>query len=124
VQNATPITIKFEELRPAELRSAQRDGELGPVWHGGDGICAHHHHMTTAAFLLLSMRQKSRALVAKFYAIGKRRSAKVAWRALGIPASKVRIGLSAIHMCKQLRWKQESPKLSGNLGRTASLPIA
>ncbi len=71
---ATPITVKFEELRSREGYNPQKASDkFGPVWKGG----AWHlrditKYMTTAAFTLLKHASQHRQQwLTRFYEIGK-----------------------------------------------------
>jgi hypothetical protein len=71
---ATPITIKFDELRPGQNYDPRREAaNFGPVWHGGQWRLRDiTNHMTTAAFLLLKHAAQNRELwLRRFYQIGK-----------------------------------------------------
>jgi Zinc carboxypeptidase len=71
---ATPITIKFDELRPGEGYDPRREAaNFGPVWRGGQWRLRDiTNHMTTAAFLLLKHASQNREeWLQRFYEIGK-----------------------------------------------------
>lgn len=71
---ATPITVKFEELRPGQGYDPRKEGaNFGPVWHGGEWRLRDiTNHMTTAAFLLLKHASQNREQwLQRFYEIGK-----------------------------------------------------
>ncbi|HET6893068.1 MAG TPA: M14 family zinc carboxypeptidase, partial [Pyrinomonadaceae bacterium] len=61
---ATPITLKFEELRSREGYNPQIESEkFGPVWHGGEWRLKDiTNYMTTAAFNLLKHASNNREL--------------------------------------------------------------
>jgi hypothetical protein len=71
---ATPITVKFEQLRPGEGYDPRKEApNFGPMWQGGEW---HLHditnHMTTAAFFLLKYAAQNRAhWLQRFYEIEK-----------------------------------------------------
>ncbi len=71
---ATPITLKFEELRSREGYDPQKESDkFGPVWKGGEWHLRDiTNYMTTAAFSLLkhAARDRERWLT-RFYEIGK-----------------------------------------------------
>jgi len=71
---ATPLTLKFEELRSREGYDPQKESpKFGPLWRGGEWRLSDiTKHMTTAAFLLLDHAATNRELwLRRFYAIGK-----------------------------------------------------
>ncbi|HEU4768253.1 MAG TPA: M14 family zinc carboxypeptidase, partial [Pyrinomonadaceae bacterium] len=71
---ASPMTLKFEELRSREGYDPQKEGpNFGPVWRGGEWRLADiTKYMTTAAFLLLRHSAEHRvSWLRRFYAIGK-----------------------------------------------------
>ncbi|HEX6719744.1 MAG TPA: M14 family zinc carboxypeptidase [Pyrinomonadaceae bacterium] len=71
---ATPMTLKFEELRSREGYDPQKESpKFGPLWHGGDWHLSDiTKYMTTAAFLLLDHAAENREQwLRRFYAIGK-----------------------------------------------------
>ncbi len=71
---ASPITIKFEQLRSREGYNPQKESEkFGPVWRGGEWRLADiTNYMTTAAFTLLRHASENRQQwLNRFYGIGK-----------------------------------------------------
>ena len=71
---ATPITVKFEDLRPGEHYDPRKEAaNFGPVWRGGEWhIRDITNYMTTAAFSLLHNAADNREKwLTNFYAIGK-----------------------------------------------------
>ena len=71
---ATPITVKFEDLRPGEHYDPRKEApNFGPVWKGGEWhIGDITKYMTTAAFSLLHNAADNREKwLTSFYAIGK-----------------------------------------------------
>jgi Zinc carboxypeptidase len=71
---ATPLTLKFEELRSREGYDPQKESpKFGPLWPGGEWHLSDiTKHMTTAAFLLLDHAATNREQwLGRFYAIGK-----------------------------------------------------
>ena len=71
---ATPITLKFEELRSREGYNPQIESDkFGPVWKGGEWRLKDiTNYMTTAAFNLLKHASNNRELwLKRFYGIGK-----------------------------------------------------
>jgi len=71
---ATPITVKFEDLRPGEHYDPRRDApNFSPVWKGGEWhIGDITRYMTTAAFSLLNNAANEREKwLSRFYEIGK-----------------------------------------------------
>src|SRR4051794_8523116 len=71
---ATPITLKFEELRSREGYDPQKESpQFGPLWRGGEWRLSDiTKNMTTAAFLLLDHAAANREQwLRRFYAIGK-----------------------------------------------------
>jgi hypothetical protein len=71
---ATPLTIKFEELRSREGYDPQKESpQFGPLWRGGEWRLSDiTKYMTTAAFLLLDHAATNREQwLRRFYAIGK-----------------------------------------------------
>nr|MDQ3374042.1 hypothetical protein [Acidobacteriota bacterium] len=71
---ATPITVKFDELRGSEGFDAKRESpNFSPVWKGGEWHLRDiTNYMTTAAFSLLKHSADNReAWLKRFYAIGK-----------------------------------------------------
>ena len=74
VRIATPMTLKFEELRSREGYDPQKESpEFGPLWRGGEWRLGDiTKYMTTAAFLLLDHAATNREQwLRRFYAIGK-----------------------------------------------------
>ena len=71
---ASPITVKFEELRSREGYDPQKESpKFGPLWRGGEWHLSDiTKTMTTAAFLLLDHAAQNRELwLRRFYAVGK-----------------------------------------------------
>ena len=71
---ASPLTVKFEELRSREGYDPQKESpKFGPLWHGGEWkLNDITKYMTTAAFLLLDHAATNREQwLQRFYAIGK-----------------------------------------------------
>jgi zinc carboxypeptidase len=71
---ATPITVKFEELRSREGYDPQKESpKFGPLWHGGEWKLSDiTKYMTTGAFLLLDHAATNREQwLQRFYAVGK-----------------------------------------------------
>jgi Zinc carboxypeptidase len=71
---ATPMTLKFEELRSREGYDPQKESpQFGPLWRGGEWHLSDiTKYMTTAAFLLLDHAATNRAQwLQRFYGIGK-----------------------------------------------------
>src|SRR5574338_1608836 len=71
---ATPLTLKFEELRAREGYDPQKESPtFGPLWRGGEWRLSDiTKYMTTAAFLLLDhAATNSEQWLRRFYAIGK-----------------------------------------------------
>ena len=71
---ATPITVKFEELRTREGYDPQKPSEkFGPVWSGGEWHLKDiTNYMTAAAFALLRHASDHRAeWLQRFYDLGK-----------------------------------------------------
>src|SRR5438552_3578617 len=71
---ATPINIKFDELRSREGYDPQKaTANFGPVWRGGEwGLRDITKYMTTGAFLLLKHAAQNREQwLRRFYEIGK-----------------------------------------------------
>ena len=71
---ATPITVKFEQLRPGESYDPRKETpNFGPVWQGGEWhIRDITNHMTTAAFFLLKHAAQNREhWLQRFYEIEK-----------------------------------------------------
>ena len=71
---ASPITLKFEELRSREGYDPQKEGpNFGPVWRGGEWKLRDiTKYMTSVAFLLLKHSAEYRVQwLRRFYAIGK-----------------------------------------------------
>jgi hypothetical protein len=71
---ATPITLKFEELRSREGYDPQKEGpNFGPVWRGGEWKLGDiTKYMTSVAFLLLNHAAEYRVQwLRRFYGIGK-----------------------------------------------------
>ncbi|HEY8187998.1 MAG TPA: M14 metallopeptidase family protein, partial [Pyrinomonadaceae bacterium] len=71
---ATPITVKFEQLRKGEGYDPRKESaNFGPVWHGGEWHLRDiTNHMTTAAFLLLRHSAENREeWLKRFYDIAK-----------------------------------------------------
>lgn len=71
---ATPITVKFEELRSREGYDPQKESDkFGPVWRGGEWHLRDiTNYMTTAAFALLRHASDRRERwLQQFYDIGK-----------------------------------------------------
>jgi hypothetical protein len=74
VRIASPMTLKFEELRSREGYDPQKESpNFRPVWPGGEWHLSDiTKNMTTAAFLLLDHAAKNREQwLRRFYAIGK-----------------------------------------------------
>jgi hypothetical protein len=71
---ATPITVKFDQLRPGEGYDPRKEApNFGPVWQGGEWhIGDITRYMTTAAFSLLNNAANEREKwLLRFYEIGK-----------------------------------------------------
>src|SRR5215217_3532793 len=71
---ASPMTLKFEELRSREGYDPQKESpKFGPLWRGGEWHLSDiTKYMTTAAFLLLDHAADNREQwLRRFYAIGK-----------------------------------------------------
>src|SRR5258706_12013714 len=71
---ATPITVKFEQLRPGEGYDPRKEApNFGPVWQGGEWHLRDiTNHMATAAFFLLKHAAQNRGhWLQRFYEIGK-----------------------------------------------------
>ncbi|HZE72720.1 MAG TPA: M14 metallopeptidase family protein [Pyrinomonadaceae bacterium] len=71
---ATPIKVKFDELRSREGYDPQKQSaNFGPVWRGGEwGLRDITKYMTTGAFLLLKHAAENREQwLRRFYEIGK-----------------------------------------------------
>src|SRR3954452_18443862 len=71
---ATPITVKFSDLRPGEGYDPRKEApNFGPVWQGGEWhIGDITRYMTTAAFSLLHNAATEREKwLTRFYEIGK-----------------------------------------------------
>src|SRR2546421_5283091 len=71
---ATPITVKFEQLRPGEGYDPKKEtANFGPVWQGGEWHLRDiTNHMTTGAFFLLKNAAQNREhWLERFYEIGK-----------------------------------------------------
>ncbi len=71
---ATPITVKFSELKPGEGYDPRKEAaNFGPVWRGGEWHLRNiTDYMTTAAFLLLRHASTNREeWLHRFYEIGK-----------------------------------------------------
>ncbi|MDQ3667312.1 MAG: hypothetical protein M3410_12200 [Acidobacteriota bacterium] len=71
---ASPITVKFEELRSREGYDPQKESDkFGPVWRGGEWRLRDiTNYMTTAAFTLLRHASQNRERwLSRFYEIGQ-----------------------------------------------------
>ena len=71
---ATPITVKFDDLRTGLGYDAKKEtANFSPVWKGGEWhIRDITNYMTTAAFALLKHASDNRTQwLARFYAVGK-----------------------------------------------------
>jgi hypothetical protein len=71
---ATPMTVKFDQLRPGEGYDPRKEtANFGPVWQGGEWhIRDITNHMTTAAFVLLKHAAQNREhWLLRFYEIEK-----------------------------------------------------
>jgi hypothetical protein len=71
---ATPITVKFEDLRSREGYNPQKESEkFGPAWRGGPWHLRDiTKYMTTTAFTLLQHAAENReAWLKRFYEVGK-----------------------------------------------------
>ncbi len=71
---ATPITVKFEQLRTGEGYDPKKETpNFGPVWQGGEWHLRDiTNHMTTAAFFLLKYAAQNREhWLERFYEIEK-----------------------------------------------------
>ena len=71
---ASPMTLKFEELRSREGYDPQKESpRFGPLWQGGEWKLSDiTKYMTTAAFLLLDHAGTNREeWLRRFYAIGR-----------------------------------------------------
>ena len=74
VKLATPITVKFEQLRAGEGYDAKKESpNFSPVWQGGEWHLRDiTNYMTTAAFLLMKHVADNREKwLTRFYGIGK-----------------------------------------------------
>jgi hypothetical protein len=71
---ATPITVKFSELRPGEGYDPRKESAtFGPLWRGGEWRLRDiTNYMNTAAFLLLRHASENREeWLHRFYEIGR-----------------------------------------------------
>ena len=71
---ASPITVKFDQLRPREGYDPQKaSAKFGPVWKGGEWRLRNiTNYMTTAAFTLLKHSSQNREQwLTRFYSVGK-----------------------------------------------------
>jgi Zinc carboxypeptidase len=71
---ATPITVRFDQLRPGEGYDPRKEApNFGPVWQGGEWhIRDITNHMTTVAFFLLKYAAQNREhWLQRFYEIEK-----------------------------------------------------
>ena len=71
---ASPVTLKFDELRSREGYDPQKEGpNFGPVWRGGEWKLRDiTKYMTSVAFLLLKHSAEYRVQwLRRFYAIGR-----------------------------------------------------
>ena len=71
---ATPITVKFDELRKGEGYDPKKESaNFGPVWRGGEWHLRDiTNYMTSAAFLLLRHASENREeWLSRFYEVGK-----------------------------------------------------
>ena len=71
---ASPMTLKFEELRSREGYDPQKESpQFGPLWRGGEWHLSDiTKYMTTAAFLLLDHAATNRQQwLQRFYSVGK-----------------------------------------------------
>jgi len=71
---ASPMTLKFDELRSREGYDPQKESpQFGPVWRGGEWHLSDiTKYMTTAAFFLLDHAAQNREQwLRRFYAVGK-----------------------------------------------------
>jgi Zinc carboxypeptidase len=71
---ATPISVKFEELRSREGYDPQKESaNFGPVWRGGEWRLRDiTNYMTSAAFSLLGHAARNRAAwLRRFYEVGR-----------------------------------------------------
>ncbi|MCM3905730.1 MAG: M14 family metallopeptidase [Pyrinomonadaceae bacterium] len=71
---ASPITLKFDQLRSREGYDPQKESDkFGPVWRGGEWrLLDITNYMTTAAFTLLQHASQNRERwLSRFYEIGK-----------------------------------------------------
>ncbi len=71
---ATPITVKFDQLRAGEGYDPKKESDtFGPLWMGGEWRLRDiTNHMTTAAFLLLKHAARNREhYLKRFYEIEK-----------------------------------------------------
>jgi len=71
---ATPITVKFSELKKSEGYDPKKESTtFGPLWRGGEWHLRDiTNYMTTAAFLLLRHASENREeWLSRFYEIGK-----------------------------------------------------
>jgi hypothetical protein len=71
---ATPISVKFEQLKKGEGYDSKKESEtFGPLWRGSEWHLSDiTNYMTTAAFLLLKHASENRSQwLQRFYEIGK-----------------------------------------------------
>jgi hypothetical protein len=71
---ASPITVKFDQLRSREGYDPQKESsKFGPLWRGGEWHLRDiTNYMTTAAFVLLTHASQNRERwLSRFYEIGK-----------------------------------------------------
>ncbi|HEU4875763.1 MAG TPA: M14 family zinc carboxypeptidase, partial [Pyrinomonadaceae bacterium] len=71
---ASPVTLKFDQLRSREGYDPQKESpKFGPVWRGGEWHLSDiTKYMTTAAFLLMDHAAQNRELwLRRFYGVGK-----------------------------------------------------
>lgn len=74
VKIASPMTLKFEELRSREGYDPQKESpQFGPLWRGGEWKLSDiTKYMTTGAFLLLDHAAANREQwLQRFYGVGK-----------------------------------------------------
>ncbi|HWP54160.1 MAG TPA: M14 family metallopeptidase [Pyrinomonadaceae bacterium] len=131
---ATPITVKFEQLRPGEGYDPKKETpNFGPVWQGGEWHLRDiTNHMTTTAFFLLKHAAQNRQhWLERFYEIEK--EAVRPRRDGELYGFKINVGtntkplLDALERAGvELRWPQGDKPVSvpidSHLGGTAGFP--
>ena len=131
---ATPINLKFEELRSREGYDPQKESDkFGPLWRGGEWRLRDiTNYMTAGAFTLLTHAAQNRERwLSRFYEIGKeavrpRRSGELYGFEIKVGTNTRRLLDILEHAQVEVRWlsndKAVEVPIDSHLGGTAGFP--